>query len=181
VAHGRALLAGLPERGRVLDLGAGGGVPGLVVATYRPELELTLLEARRRACRFLRDAVRGLGLAGVDVVEARAEEAARRPELREAFAGVVARSFGPPAVTAECAVGFLRLGARLVVSEPPDTGASPSSSSRWPPDGLAVLGLGPAVRGGEPEASFVTVEKIRSDGRWPRRVGLSAKRPQWSA
>jgi len=117
----------------------------------------------------------------VDVVEARAEEAARRPELREAFAGVVARSFGPPAVTAECAVGFLRLGARLVVSEPPDTGASPSSSSRWPPDGLAVLGLGPAVRGGEPEASFVTVEKIRSDDRWPRRVGLSAKRPQWSA
>jgi len=45
VAHGRALLAGLPERGRALDLGSGGGLPGLVLATYRPELELTLLEA----------------------------------------------------------------------------------------------------------------------------------------
>jgi 16S rRNA (guanine527-N7)-methyltransferase len=176
VAHGRALLAGLPERGRVLDLGAGGGVPGLVLATYRPELELTLLEARQRACRFLREAVASLGDPGVVVVEARAEEASRRPELREAFDAVVARSFGPPAVTAECAVGFLRLGARLVVSEPPDR-----DTSRWPPDGLDTLGFGPAGRGGGPETSFVTLEKIRAEDRWPRRVGVPAKRPQWRA
>ena len=81
-----------------------------MLATDRPELELTLLEARQRACRFLREAVESLGLAGVVVVEARAEEAARRADLREAFDAVVARSFGPPAVTAECAVGFLRPG-----------------------------------------------------------------------
>ncbi|HET9772856.1 MAG TPA: RsmG family class I SAM-dependent methyltransferase, partial [Acidimicrobiia bacterium] len=104
VAHGRALLGGLPATGRVLDLGSGGGLPGLVLATARPELELTLLEARQRACRFLREAVAELGLGGVDVVESRAEEAARRPGLRETFDAVVARSFGPPAVTAECAV-----------------------------------------------------------------------------
>ena len=176
VAHGRGLLAALPERGRVLDLGAGGGVPGLVLATYRPELELTLLEVRQRACRFLREAVARLGAPGVVVVEARAEEAARRPELRETFDGVVARSFGPPAVTAECAVGFLRPGGRLVVSEPPE-----SAGARWPPDGLDRLGFGPAGRGGGPETSFVTLEKIRSDDRWPRRVGVPSKRPQWRA
>ena len=167
------MLAGLPERGKVLDLGAGGGVPGLVLATYRPELELTLLDARQRACRFLREAVARLGVPGV-VVEARAEEAARRPELRETFDGVVARSFGPPPVTAECAVGFLRPGGRLVVSEPPD-----SDDIRWPPGGLDTLGFGPAGRGGGLETSFVTLEKIRADDRWPRRVGVPAKRPQW--
>jgi 16S rRNA (guanine527-N7)-methyltransferase len=160
----------------VLDLGSGGGLPGLVIATARPALELTLLEARQRACRFLREAVSALGLERVTVVEVRAEEAARRPDLRETFDAVVARSFGPPAVTAECAAGFLREGGQLVVSEPPEEG---TAAGRWPSAGLAELGLGPPSRGGGPEGSFVVLEKIRDDDRWPRRVGIPAKRPLW--
>jgi 16S rRNA (guanine527-N7)-methyltransferase len=162
----------------VLDLGSGGGLPGLVLAAYRPTLRLTLLEARQRACRFLREAAGTLELDGVTVVEARAEEAARRAGLREAFDAVVARSFGPPAVTAECGVGFLREGGRLVVSEPP---LEETPSPRWPPAGLEDLGLGSPVRGGGPEGSFVSLEKLRSDERWPRRVGVPAKRPLWTA
>lgn len=181
VEHGRTLLAGLPEGGPVLDLGAGGGVPGLVLATYRPELELTLLEARRRACRFLREAVTALDLAAVVVVEARAEEAARRPDLRETFDGVVARSFGPPAVTAECAVGFLRRAGRLVVSEPPGDQQPGDGAVRWPGAGVEELGFAPPVAGGGPGGSFVVLEKTRSDERWPRRVGVPAKRPLWRA
>jgi 16S rRNA (guanine527-N7)-methyltransferase len=182
VEHGRALLDGLPDRGRVLDLGSGGGLPGLVVATARPEVELTLLEARQRACRFLREAVADLGLTAVSVVEARAEEAARRPDLREMFDAVVARSFGPPAVTAECAVGFLRPGGRLVVSEPPgEKSGAASTGFRWSGSDLDDLGLGGPVPGGGPAGSFVVMEKLRSDDRWPRRVGIPAKRPLWTA
>jgi 16S rRNA (guanine527-N7)-methyltransferase len=176
VEHGRALLAGLPEAGRVLDLGSGGGLPGLVVAMFRPELELTLLEARQRPCRFLREALEVLGRTGVTVVEARAEEAARRADLRETFDAVVARSFGPPAVTAECAVGFLRAAGRLVVSEPPG-----EEASRWPTEGLEQLGFGSLSRGSEPGGSFAVLEKLRNDDRWPRRVGIPAKRPLWTA
>ena len=188
IEHGRGLLAGLPERGRVLDLGSGGGLPGLVVAHDRPALDLTLLEARQRACRFLREAVAEIDRPRVAVVEARAEDAARRNDLRESFDAVVARSFGPPAVTAECAVGFLRSGGRLVVSEPP-AGGDPAR--RWPPDGLADLGFRAAVPGGGSPggqgeatgqyASFVTLEKVRSDERWPRRAGVPAKRPLWTS
>lgn len=163
----------------MLDLGSGGGLPGLVLATYRPELELTLLETRQRACRFLREAVATLELAGVTVLEARAEDAARRPGLRGLFDAVVARSFGPPAVTAECAVGFLRTGGRLVVSEPPGD-AERGAASRWPQPGLAELGLGPPAPGGGPGASFVLMAKTRPDDRWPRRVGVPAKRPLWT-
>ena len=164
----------------MLDLGSGGGLPGLVLATYRPELELILVETRQRACRFLREAVRSLELARVCVVEARAEDAARRPELRETFDAVVARSFGPPAVTAECAVGFLRVGGRLVVSEPPGDEGSASRAARWPAAGLDDLGFGPPEAGGGSVVSFVLIEKRRCDDRWPRRVGIPAKRPQWS-
>jgi 16S rRNA (guanine527-N7)-methyltransferase len=170
----------LPDGGRVLDLGSGGGLPGLVVATYRPELELILLEARQRACRFLREAVAELDLAQVAVIEARAEDAARRSDLRETFDAVVARSFGPPAVTAECAVGFLRVGGRLVVSEPPGDEAPERAAVRWPVPGLKQLGYAPPVAAGGPGASFVVLEKTTSDDHWPRRVGVPAKRPVWT-
>jgi 16S rRNA (guanine527-N7)-methyltransferase len=166
----------LPEEGRVLDLGSGGGLPGLVVASARLDLDLILLEARQRACRFLREAVAALELTRVTVIETRAEDAARRPDLRETFDAVVARSFGPPAVTAECAVGFLRPGGLLVVSEPPE-----EPGTRWPVAGLEELGFAPAVAGGGPGASFVVLEKTKSDDRWPRRVGVPAKRPVWTA
>ncbi len=164
----------------MLDLGSGGGLPGLVLATYRPQLELTLLEARQRACRFLREAVIALGLPQVTVVEARAEEAARRSDLRESFDAVVARSFGPPAVTAECAVGFLRPSGRLVVSEPPGDEERDGAADRWPQAGLEALGLSPPAPGSEPGASYVVLEKTRPDDRWPRRVGVPAKRPLWA-
>jgi 16S rRNA (guanine527-N7)-methyltransferase len=152
-----------------------------VLATARPELELTLLEARQRACRFLREAVAELGLTSVDVVESRAEEAARRPDLRETFDAVVSRSFGAPAVTAECAVGFLRAAGRLVVSEPPTDEDGVVGAARWPPDGLEELGFGAPVPGGGPDGSFAVLVKLRGDDRWPRRVGLPAKRPLWRA
>jgi 16S rRNA (guanine527-N7)-methyltransferase len=136
-----------------------------------------LLEARERRCRFLREAVDRLGWSGrVDVVEERAETASRRAGLREAADAVVARSFGPPAVTAECAVGFLRLGGHLVVSEPP----AETGSSRWPDDGLATLGFARPVPCDSQAGSFVRLEKLRSDDRWPRRVGIPAKRPLWA-
>ncbi|HVW34600.1 MAG TPA: RsmG family class I SAM-dependent methyltransferase [Acidimicrobiia bacterium] len=174
MAHGRALLGAIPEPGPALDLGSGGGIPGLVLATARPDLDLTLLEARRRACAFLREAVGELGLGRVRVVEARAEDAARRPDLRETFVAVVSRSFGPPAVTAECAVGFLRNGGVLIVSEPP------SDEARWPDDGLERLGLSAATLERHDDASFVRIVKVRADDRWPRRVGIPAKRPVWT-
>ena len=163
----------------MLDLGSGGGLPGLVLATYQPELEMVLLETRQRACRFLREAVTALDLTQVAVVEARAEDAARRPDLRELFDAVVSRSFGPPAVTAECAVGFLRPGGRLLVSEPPGNEGR-DTGDRWPQSGLEELGLSPLVAGGGPGASFVSMEKTRPDDRWPRRVGVPAKRPLWT-
>jgi 16S rRNA (guanine527-N7)-methyltransferase len=177
----------LPDgAGRVLDLGSGGGVPGLVLADDHPTLALVLLDSTARRCRFLREAAADLDLEDrVEVVEARAESAARDPDRRGAFDVVVARSFGAPAVTAECAVGFLRLGGCLVVSEPPGSGVSPETpetpegSNRWPPEALAELGLSPVVVCGTGAFGFACLEKVRTDDRWPRRVGIPAKRPRF--
>lgn len=86
---------------------------------------------------------------------------------------VTARGFGPPAATAECGAPLLRVGGRMVVSEPP--GGSPE---RWPADGLDQLGLS----GGRPVAAAgsayrLLVQERLCDPRFPRRTGIPAKRP----
>lgn len=164
---------------RTLDLGAGGGLPGLVLAaTCWPETRWTFLDAQTKRTDFLHRAVRRLGLADrVDVVTARAEEHARLVGERGAYDLVVARSFSAPAVTAECAAPLLRVGGSLLVSEPP----SSDPGDRWPTDGLALLGFGPAVPivvdADEPIHLVRLTLVTAPDERYPRRVGIPAKRP----
>jgi 16S rRNA (guanine527-N7)-methyltransferase len=133
-----------------------------------------LVEASVRRAGFLRAAVRDLGLEDrVGVVEERAEGVGRMTEYRGTFDLVVARSFGSPAVLAECAAPLLRAGGRAVVSEPP--GGAPD---RWPASGLAPLGMAP---GPSVQAEGAAYQVLRQDtpcpDRWPRRVGVPAKRP----
>ena len=130
--------------GPILDLGSGGGLPGLVLAERWPDAALTLLDANERRTAFLLDTVAALGWGDrVVVVRQRAETAGRMAALRGAFGLVVARSFGPPAVTAECAAPFLRVGGLLVVSEPPGVTRDDDGPLRWPTDGLRLVGLAP--------------------------------------
>ena len=169
-----AELAG-PPPAAFLDLGSGGGIPGLVLAQVWAHAHGVLLESRERRCTFLEDALVVLGLKPrLKVACGRAEDRARDPELRGSVDLVVARGFGPPAVTAECGVGFLRPGGRLVVSEPQG-----SPEGRWPEAGLGELGLmGPEIRRTE-EVTVAVLTLVHPDERWPRRSGIPAKRRLW--
>lgn len=165
-------------RPTVIDLGSGGGVPGLVLATLRPALRFILLDAAQRRTDFLRWGVDRLGLgASVTVERGRAEELARVSELRGSAVVVIARSFAAPSATAECAVGFLSgEGARLLVSEPPEP-----DPQRWPDAPLAQMGL----RVGRVwHQDGTTVRALDVVGpcpdALPRRVGLPERRPIFS-
>lgn len=160
---------------RVLDLGSGGGVPGLVMAKLRTDLETVLLDAAQRRTTFLEHAVSDLAVSDrTRVVRGRAEEMARDPELRQAFDVVTARSFGPPAVTVECALGFVQgPGGVVLVSEPPDGG-----DDRWASAALAEVGvrLGPVMTQGTASIRRLDVVDAVPD-RIPRRVGVPGRRP----
>jgi 16S rRNA (guanine527-N7)-methyltransferase len=180
---------------RVLDLGSGGGLPGLVVALQWPAATLVLLEANERRAHFLERAVINCGLEDrVTVVQDRAEITGHDPNYRGAFDGVVVRSFGPPAVVAECAAPFLDVGGWMIVSEPPggaNTGVereshdalagSPGSviddSGRWPREKLAQFGLAP-VEFVRLEFGYQILEQRElCPDRFPRRNGIPSKRP----
>jgi 16S rRNA (guanine527-N7)-methyltransferase len=135
IEHARAFVRALPDdlEGDVLDLGSGGGVPGLVIASDRHDLRVTLLDRRTKRTDFLERMVRRLGWTDrVDVIAADADEA--RVPLAHHFSAVVARGFGPPESTVAVAAAFLAPGGRIVVSEPPE-------GDRWNHEWLEGHGL----------------------------------------
>jgi 16S rRNA (guanine527-N7)-methyltransferase len=164
-----------PVPGRFAALGTGGGVPGLVLAECWPDSRATLIEASARRVRSLTLWVDTLSLGDrVQVVEGRAEDSARDPEHRESYDLVTARSFARPAITAEVAAGLVRPGGHLVVSEPP------AAEGRWPEDGVASLGFGPASAEEAQGAHYACLEKRKpAPGGLPRPAGKLRKQPRW--
>ncbi|MGH9028934.1 MAG: 16S rRNA (guanine(527)-N(7))-methyltransferase RsmG [Acidimicrobiales bacterium] len=174
-----------------LDLGSGGGVPGLVLAGAWCSSRAVLLDSSLRRTRFLEEVVRDLRWLGrVEAIRARAEVAGRADRLRSSFDLVVARGFASPAVTAECAAPFLKQDGLLIVSEPPSSegelrqtgdleagSREASDPKRWPAEGLGRLGLEPlcVFRG---DFGYEVLRQVAPcPERFPRREGIPRKRP----
>ena len=173
-------LALLTDRapGRALDLGSGGGVPGLVLAISAPDTRWTLVDSVRKKVNALAGFVRALGLDNVDVRAVRAEDLGRGPE-RAGFDLVTARACASMPVLLEYAMPMLRVGGGLIAWK----GAMSPAEAR---DGRAASTL---LGGGEPRPRptaiaslgdhvLMVVDKERpTPERYPRRPGEPARRP----
>ena len=141
VAHASSFVEAIPaDAAALLDLGSGGGLPGLVIAMRLPHLRVVLTDRRERRMDLVRRAVSALGIEDrVSVQTADVRRLRTDPLLRGAFDVVTARSFASPLVTMECAGPFLRAAGLLIVSEPPSTAGR--SGERWSADMLAACGF----------------------------------------
>jgi 16S rRNA (guanine527-N7)-methyltransferase len=159
------------QDGPVVDVGSGGGSPGIPVAAARPELHVDLLEAQRRKCSFL--VMAAAEFPNVGVVCARAEEHARG-DGREAYGTAIAQALAPPPVALEWCLPLVRLGGRVILlAGEVDLGRAAAATE--------------AVGGGVPETvalpggtrrSLLLVAKVRpTPERFPRRPGAARKRP----
>lgn len=138
IAHSERFLAALGAASSVLDLGSGGGVPGLTVAWRRPDLRLTLMDRRTARTDLLERLVRKLGVSErVSVAAGDATVLGLEARFSSTFDTVICRSFGTPEVTARTAGLFLQSGGILVVAEPP------TGSTRWDSDEISRLGYSP--------------------------------------
>ncbi|HEY7198150.1 MAG TPA: RsmG family class I SAM-dependent methyltransferase [Gaiellaceae bacterium] len=160
----------LLERGPVVDVGSGGGSPGIPLAAARPDLEFVLLEATAKKCRFLEE--HAAAFANAEVVCARAEDHARGAG-RDAYGTAVARALAPPAVALEWCLPLVLVGGRCVLY---------AGAVEEPLEAVAA-----AVGGGRPELvpvpgserrALVVVPKVEpTPERFPRRPGAARKRP----
>jgi 16S rRNA (guanine527-N7)-methyltransferase len=163
------------EAGRIVDLGSGAGLPGLVLAIARPDAEVVLVESVGKKCAWLERTVETLGLENVHVACSRAEELQEAP-----FDVVTARAVGALPVLCEYAAPLLREGGALVAWK----GAV---DAREAADGLhaaEVLGLAGGevlavepYRGSERRTLHLFRKTAPTPAGYPRRPGMAAKRP----
>lgn len=118
----------LPENMRSLaDLGSGAGFPGIPIKIVRPDLDVTLIESRRRRVSFLSAVLRELGLGRAQVLAGRAEHI---PEGRaHTFDAVTMRCAGNPEELLPTARALVLPGGVIVISGPPDR--RPNPQGRW--------------------------------------------------
>jgi 16S rRNA (guanine527-N7)-methyltransferase len=164
---------------RAVDLGSGGGVPGIVLALARPDVAWTLVDSVRRKADAMRGFVDALGLGNVTVVAERAEILGRDPDHRERYGVVTARACAALPVLAELALPLVRQGGALLgwkgslsAEELRAGEAAATSLGGGTPEvratGLAALG----------DHRFVLVRKTGpTPDRYPRRAGEAARRP----
>jgi len=171
-----ALIADLAGARTLVDVGSGGGMPGLPLKAVRPDLAVTLLEADRRKAAFLVDASARLGL-DVAVVAERAETAGRGP-LRDDVA--VCRALAPMPVLVELCLPLVRVGGRLLAMKGE---GEVEAELEQAAGAIAALGGGDPVVRPAPSAArergvVVAVPKVApTPAAYPRRPGLPARRP----
>jgi 16S rRNA (guanine527-N7)-methyltransferase len=177
VADSLVLLDHLGEAEKLVDIGSGGGLPGLPLKIMLPGLKITLVEADQAKAAFLVRACAELGLNDVEVLARRAEDVGRDPLYRESFDVAVARALAPMPVLVELCLPLVRVGGRLLAqkTESEDVGgAGRAIDALGGALGSVVAAPSAARRGG----TVVIVDKVRPTPQaYPRRPGVPARRP----
>lgn len=157
-----------------VDVGSGAGFPALPVA-FVTGAEVVLIEASVKKAAFLAEILARFGLRG-KVLNQRAENAARNPDLREKFASATARAVSSPPVVAELLVPFLRVGGRAILQRRRLFPGEAEALS----EAAGVLGARVVpIEEERPSAGSVFIlEKHRpTPDRFPRKAGIPQKRP----
>ena len=166
----------------VVDVGAGGGLPGLALRIARPSLRLTLLDATRKKTDYLGAAVQALGLRDppVEVINARAEDVGRDPARRESWDVALARGLAPLNALAELCLPLVGSGGLVVAWKKRDVEEEMRAAAR----AITVLGgrrlkaLPVDLPGLPPDRQLVRLAKERpTPAAYPRRPGVPSKKP----
>ncbi len=166
---------------RVLDLGTGGGFPGIPLKIFCPDTEFVLVDSVNKKLDFIRDAVYELGLRKIEMVHGRAEDLARDPDYREKFDYVVSRAVASLPVLLELTMGFLRPGGVFVSYKGSSAEEEIDASGRALKEMCGKVDSIQSFRlpGGDEERTLIFIRKERAlpDDRYPRKAGTPAKKP----
>jgi 16S rRNA (guanine527-N7)-methyltransferase len=176
IATGRPL----PSGSRLIDVGAGAGLPGIPLKIVFPDLRVSLLESTGKKTEFLRFITDILALEEVEIHTGRAEQLAHQTGLRESFDLAVSRGVARLPTLAEYTLPFCGIGGKLVALKHGGIEGEIESASH----ALTILGgrfksIHPVdLPGLEDNRVALEIEKIGpTPEQYPRRAGIPAKRP----
>ncbi len=165
---------------RLVDVGTGAGFPGMVLKILHPGMKLTLVESVGKKANFCSHIVQTLGMDGVEVLTARAEDVGRSPKHREKYDWAVARAVANLPVLAEYLLPLVRVGGSMLAQK----GESGPAEAQASENALKLLGgrmrqlISVELTGVAEERYLVIVDKpAATPPTYPRKVGFAAKKP----
>lgn len=164
---------------RVLDLGTGGGFPGVPLKIFLPDTEFLLMDSVRKKLIFLEEVISELGLKKISVVHGRAEDLAHLDSYREQFDLVLSRAVSNLSSLSELALPFVKTGGRLV-SYKGDNGKEELSCAD---NAISLLGgrldsfNEYVLPGGDKRCLIFINKEKKSPIRYPRKAGTPTREP----
>jgi 16S rRNA (guanine527-N7)-methyltransferase len=161
---------------RLVDVGSGGGLPGLPLKIVRPDLAVTLIEADQSKAAFLVQTCAALNL-DVEVVAKRAEVVGHDDRYREAFDVAVARALAPMAVLVELCLPLVRVGGKLLAQKTNKDDVEAADHA------IRLLGgsleaIRPAPSQARTSGTVIVISKVGpTPDAYPRRTGVPARKP----
>ena len=164
----------------LIDIGTGGGFPGIPLKIMRDNLNITLLDSLNKRINFLNEVIKVLDLKGIKAIHGRAEELSRQTEYRENFSIAISRAVASLDTLSEYCLPFVKVGGHFIAMKGPDIEEELNSSRN------AIKLLGGNVVETKiitlPESdivhSLIVIEKIRQTSqKYPRGGGKPRKNP----
>lgn len=164
----------------IIDVGTGAGFPGLPIAIMNPEIKVTLLDSLNKRINFLNLVVRELGLKNVTTIHSRAEDGARKPELREKFDVATSRAVANMAVLSEFCMPYVKKDGYFVALKGPSIDEELQNGN----NAIKILGgelrdiIEISIEETDLKHNIVEVEKVKVCPKtYPRKAGTVNKKP----
>ncbi|MFM7529432.1 MAG: 16S rRNA (guanine(527)-N(7))-methyltransferase RsmG [Nodosilinea sp.] len=169
-----------PSPQRVIDIGTGGGFPGLPVALVFPQWSITLLDATQKKIAALTDLYQALGFSNVVAQAQRVEALAHQPDQRETYDLALLRAIAGANTSAEYALPLLRLGGQAVLYRGQWSGGEEASLAAILPDlggEIAAVQARTTPLTGAQRHNILLTKVSPTPDRYPRSVGIPTKSP----
>ncbi len=168
------------ETDRILDMGTGGGFPGIPLKIAFPETEIVLADSLNKRIKFLNEVIDNNQYKKITAVHARAEELARKSDYREQFDLVVSRAVANLSTLCEYCLPYVKIGGAFISYKSGEVEEELNQAKK----AISMLGgkcqkvEAFSLPGTEYERTLVVIKKVKeTPNKYPRKAGLPSKEP----
>lgn len=170
----------LKDAKRIIDIGTGGGFPGIPMKIINPKCEMVLLDSLNKRINFLNEVIRELKLKNIEAVHGRAEDFVKQNNCRESFDAVVSRAVANLTVLSEFCLPYVKIGGYFVALKGPAIEEEMNDAK----NALKILGgeveriEEVTIEGSDLNHNLVVIKKFKeTPKKYPRKAGMVTKNP----